>query len=317
MWLTEAQFERLYPDAIRGYFDAGQQGHLEGLDGVSLHYRLFLPEGASTLLVLSSGRTESVIKYQELIFELGQKGIAVAALDHRGQGLSGRLTGDSELGFVEDFDHYGADLDHFVQKVVVPLGYARHWLLAHSMGGCISALYLERYPHPFEKVVMTSPMFAINTAPFPLWVARGMARWQSLQDEKRGQPRYVPTAGPYQRRPFENNELSHSTLRFERNLDWLDELPGARLGGPSAQWLNAAFLAMEKAIANAVNIKVPVLVIAAGDDKVVSLAGQRAFVDALPDGRLDIVAGGWHELLLESDDYRLLTLATLWSFFND
>ncbi|WP_115719282.1 alpha/beta fold hydrolase [Gallaecimonas mangrovi] len=316
MWLTEAQFQNQYPGDIRHYFDAGQQGQLQGVDGVTLHYRLFLPEGASTLLVLSSGRTESVIKYQELIYELGQKGVAVAALDHRGQGLSSRMTEDSHLGYVDDFEHYAADLDHFVQKVVVPLGYEQHWLLAHSMGGCISALLLERYPHPFKKVVMVSPMFAIHTNPFPQWVARSMARWQSQQDKKRGQPRYVPTAGPYLRRAFEDNELSHSKVRYERCMDWLDEIPGARLGGPSAQWLNAAFLAMDKAIANACNIKVPVLVIAAGDDKVVSLEGQQAFVAALPNGRLDRVAGGWHELLLESDEYRLVTLATLWAFFN-
>ncbi|EKE75479.1 alpha/beta fold hydrolase [Gallaecimonas xiamenensis] len=317
MWLTEDALKAGYQSLVHPYFEGGQIGSLLSPDGVELHYRLFLPPGASTLLVLSSGRTESVLKYQELIFELGRLGIAVAALDHRGQGFSGRLTDDPLLGYVEDFDHYAEDLHLFVNQVVLPLGFKRHWLLAHSMGGCIAALYLAAFAHPFDKVAMTSPMLSINTAPFPNWVAKSMARWQSQQDKRRGQPRYVLTTGPYQRKPFEGNGLSHSHYRYELCQDWLEAMPDARLGGPSAQWLDAAFLAMDKAVKEAGAITVPVLVLVAGEDKVVSRTGQEALVAALPKGSLQIIDGGWHELLLEEDGYRLATLERLWAFFND
>ncbi|WKE66687.1 alpha/beta fold hydrolase [Gallaecimonas kandeliae] len=316
MWLTEAELGNRYSTDIKPCFEGGAEGSMLALDGVPLHYRLFIPKGAETLVLLCTGRTESVFKYQELIFELQRQGIAVAALDHRGQGLSGRQTEDPHLGFVEDFQHYAEDLKQFVDQLVLPLGFKRHWLLAHSMGGCVAALYLERHGHPFEKVAMTSPMFSINTAPFPLWVARGMARWQSQQDKRKGRHRYVPTAGPFKKPAFDENGVSHSRLRFDLCQHWLEVMPDARLGGPSAQWLHAAFQAMDEAVAGAGAIQVPVLVVAAGEDKVVSLGGQRAFVDALPLGELHQMAGAWHELLLESDAYRQPTLDLIWQFFQ-
>lgn len=316
MWMTETQLAGHGAEAVSDYFRNGQEGQLCTADGLRLHYRLFLPAKAQTMLVLANGRTETVGKYQELIYELGQLGIAVAAMDHRGQGLSERQSADQQLGHVLAFDDYVTDLNHFVSTVVLPLGFSRHWLLAHSMGSCISALYLARYHHPFSKVVMTSPMFGIATKPFPGPVARALARVQSWLDQRRGQPRYLPTTGPYQPAPFADNGLTHSPLRYQRAVEYLQEQPQSRLGGPSAQWLNAAFQAMQQALVVAKDIRVPVLVIVAEADPIVTRKAQQQFAQALPDGRLILIDGGWHELLLESDDKRQQTLDALLAFFS-
>ncbi len=315
-WMREAELTSAYPEHIDPFWRRGRSGELLADDGLALHYRLFLPPGADTLVVLCAGRTESVIKYQELIFDLGRRNLAVAVLDHRGQGLSGRESADPHHGHVRSFDHYVQDFALFMGQVIEPLGFKRHWLLAHSMGGCIGALYLARHEHPFERCVMSAPMFAIHTSPFPRWLARGLARVQSLGHDKRGLPGYIVTGKAYQRQPFADNRLTHSRVRFEHYQDWYEEYQRAQMGSPTAHWLAAAFGAMAQAIAEAGKISIPVQVLVAGDDAIVARDGQQAFVQGLQQGQCHVIDGAWHELLVESDDYRNQALDLAWQFFT-
>ncbi|WP_341501750.1 alpha/beta fold hydrolase [Gallaecimonas sp. GXIMD4217] len=316
-WMKEAELASAYRKEIDPFWRQGREGTLVADDGLGLHYRLFEPAGAETLVVISAGRTESVIKYQELIFELGRRGLAVAVLDHRGQGLSGRESHDGNHGHVRSFDHYVTDFRLFMEQVVKPLGYRRHWLLAHSMGGCIAALYLARHSHPFERCVMSAPMFAIHTHPFPRWLAKAMTRLQSRHHQRLGRPGYVITGKAYARLPFEDNRLTHSRVRFEHYQDWYEEYTEAQLGAPTAHWLDAAFGAMAEAIALAPKIGIPVLVLIAGEDRIVARDGQDAFLAGLQDGQGRIIEGAWHELLVEADAYRDQALSLAWSFLNE
>jgi len=104
--------------------------------------------------VIVNGRNESYWKYQELFYELYSHGYDVYAYDHRGQGESGRILKDPQVGYVAEFDYYVDDLDTFIYDVVKPERYKNRYLLAHSMGGAVATLYLERKPYqdiPFEK----------------------------------------------------------------------------------------------------------------------------------------------------------------------
>src|ERR1700742_224111 len=66
---------------------------------------------ARGVCVLLTGQTEFIEKYFEVIDELRGRGFAVAALDWRGQGGSGRLVPDNPLkGHIQDFADYDADL---------------------------------------------------------------------------------------------------------------------------------------------------------------------------------------------------------------
>ena len=67
---------------------------------------------------------------------------------HRGQGRSGRLLADPHLGHVNRFNDYVDDLAAFWQQEVQPGPWRKRYILAHSMGGAISTLFLQIYSFP-------------------------------------------------------------------------------------------------------------------------------------------------------------------------
>src|SRR5271155_5307874 len=93
---------------------------------------------ARGLCVLLNGQTEFIEKYFEVIDELRGRGFAVATLDWRGQGGSGRLVPEAPLkGHIHDFAEYEADLSALMEEIVAPMlgGDALPIALAHSTGG--------------------------------------------------------------------------------------------------------------------------------------------------------------------------------------
>src|SRR4051812_44355355 len=65
-------------------------------NAATIQYMAFTQSVPSTAIVISTGRTESFIKYKELIWDLWQLGYSVFIHDHRGQGLSSRLLADEK-----------------------------------------------------------------------------------------------------------------------------------------------------------------------------------------------------------------------------
>ncbi len=70
--------------------------------------------------MISSGRTEAAIKYKELILDLYKNGYSVYIHDHRGQGQSGRMTEDPQMGYIENFQYYIDDMKYFHDAYVKP-----------------------------------------------------------------------------------------------------------------------------------------------------------------------------------------------------
>ncbi|MFD2842686.1 alpha/beta fold hydrolase [Paracoccus cavernae] len=119
-------------------------------------------------MLLFQGRAEYLEKYNGVAQALNEAGYDVLSLDWRGQGLSDRLIDNPHLSHIADFADYQRD----VLELVVAAGelsLPRPWhLLAHSMGGAIGyASLLDELP--VVSAVFSSPMWGINTTPYPLW----------------------------------------------------------------------------------------------------------------------------------------------------
>src|SRR5271165_2435125 len=130
-------------------------------DALEIRGMAFRQPRLDTAIVISSGRTESFIKYKEFIYDLYLEGYSVFIADHRGQGLSDRVLASEakrQIGHVHDFQDYVSDLKQFYTDFVRPIGQKKHVLLGHSMGGCIASLYLETYTQDFDAAVLCSPM---------------------------------------------------------------------------------------------------------------------------------------------------------------
>ena len=292
-------------------------GVFGGVGGVEISYAYALHPRPAGSIAISSGRIESLVKYKELMFNLYHAGYSVFIHDHRGQGLSGRMTDNPQQGYVARFDDYVADFKTFFDKVIVPKSLHRPKLLCHSMGGAIGALYALKHPDDFSQIALTAPMFGIKPA-LPRWLACLLIHSQTwfykLLNDK---PTYFWGQGDYTPEAFEHNKLTHSAARYKLFRQEYDAQPQVKLGGVTNIWLEAALLAMDEIADQAGNLNTPVLLLQAGADQVVDNRAQEAVAIKLGNCEKHLIEGAKHELLMEADLFRDASLRYILDFFTD
>ena len=133
-----------YSNKIEEFYDSGQEGFFTGKADVQIYYRVFEQPSSKRAILISSGRTEATIKYKELIFDLYNNGYSIYIPDHRGQGQSGRMTENPEMGYIDTFQFYIDDMKYFYDHYLKPESYKKTYLLAHSMGGAIGMTYIQQ-----------------------------------------------------------------------------------------------------------------------------------------------------------------------------
>ncbi|MDF2178696.1 alpha/beta fold hydrolase [Aliiglaciecola sp. CAU 1673] len=313
----EANLENDYATQIEGFWhNQVQTGQFSGVDDVDIAFAYVLHPQARGSIVISSGRIEGYLKYKETLFDLYQNHFSVFVLDHRGQGLSGRMSHNPHHGLVEDFDEYVSDLKTFYDGWVKPNSQHKPFLLGHSMGSAIGTLYLLAHPEDFQAAAFSAPMYGIKS-PVPAFIANGLIgiglRLNKLLSES---PWYFIGQADYMALPFALNQLTHSPVRYKIFREEYDKEPKLKLGGVTFQWLSAAIKAMDKIEQQAHRLKVPVLVLQAGADLVVDNARQDAVCALMPHCRMETFAGAKHELLMEEDKHRHAALWTILTFFD-
>lgn len=269
-------------------------------------------------MLLLAGRGEYLEKYHETATELTQRGFDVYSFDWRGQGLSSRMLANRQKGHVNTYDDYLNDLDFFVTTIMMPGAKAPFSILAHSMGGHIALRYLNRRPDIFEKVVLTAPLIDLAMPPVLKTILKAYV-WVAVKVGLGN--RYVPGAGD-SRRPgqtFADNKLTSDRVRFENMRRLLKELPDLALGGVTHRWLLATFRSVGRLRKQdlAEKISIPVLIVAAGSDEIVSLKAQKALRNRLPQGRLETLLNARHEILVEADEFRDLFWRAFDSFISN
>ncbi|WP_239994233.1 alpha/beta fold hydrolase [Photobacterium phosphoreum] len=309
----EASFNNIMAGPITALWQQRHQGTLEGVNQCQLSWVSLTPGQSNKVIVIANGRIESYCKYQELFFDLINQGYHIYALDHRGQGLSQRLTTDLEMGYVDHFDDYVTDLHRFITEIVKPQGYQHQFLLGHSMGGAISSLLLARHPTLFDRAVLSAPMHGIHLKPILRFLAEPLARFN---DYIHRQPTYAPGQRPYYSKPFTNNPLTHSEVRFQWFKMLYQQQPQLRLGGASNRWVWQSIAGARASIAEAKNITTPTLVLQGSADHIVDNQAHRHFCQQIPQySRLVTITDARHELLFESDQYRNIALTEICNHF--
>lgn len=282
-------------------------------DGVCLRTARWMDAVAPVrgTVVLVNGRSEFIEKYSEVVAELLARGYCVFTFDWRGQGLSQRPLADPLKGHVRDFAEFDQDLHLIMEQIVLPRAPEPLIGLAHSMGGNIFLRYLHDNPGAFEKAVLTAPMLAINTGPFPYWVAQRLAQAQTAFGNAES---YVFTGGPDTwNAPFEGNTVTSDHARYARNMALVEAHPQLRLASPTFQWLQSAFRSMALAHTEefAHQIETPVLLISAALDKIVKPGADMTLISRMKRGSFALVKAE-HEIMMERDDIRAL----FWGFFD-
>ncbi len=312
--VEEARLPELFVrEVLPFYRQEVREGVFPGRDGVEIRYAKYECPEEKGALVLVGGRTEFLDKYAELLYDLRQSGFSLYLMDHRGQGFSGRMLANPEKGHVRDYNDYVADLKTFVDTVVNTVPHRRRFLLTHSMGGTIALLYLLQASPQFDGLVLCAPMLGIDTGALPSFLAWPLLKTLNLAPGP--DSFFLGGKGYNPLKSFAANDLTGSEPRFLLQKKLLAEHPQAALGSPTNGWLLESYRAMAELARQAERVRLPILLLQAGEDRVVTAGEQERFCRQAVHCEKMVVAGARHELLMERDPLRTRVLAAALTFF--
>jgi lysophospholipase len=288
-------------------------GTIKTPDGAELRFaRWAPPAGRKGTVCVFTGRTEQIEKYFETVRDLRDRGFAVAMIDWRGQGHSSRRLRDPRKGYARDFADFEIDVETFVQQVVLPDCPPPYFALAHSMGGAVMLRIAHAGKRWFDRMVLSAPMIDLPGRATSL---ASVAVLRTLRLTGQG-GRYVPGGSDALTgtESFVNNPFTSDPVRFARNAAILEEDPTLGLGSPTVAWADTAIRTMRgfRAANYPLQIRQPILMLAASSDTIVSTAAIEEFAYHLRAGSHLVIAGSRHEILQEQDRYR----AQFWAAFD-
>ena len=301
------------PEGLRaGYFTTP--------DKVRIRYATFpkTAGAAKGTVCLVQGRTEFIEKYFETVTDFQKRGFAVATFDWRGQGGSDRLIGNKTLGYVRRFEDYWTDLKSFHANVLLPDCPGPYYLVGHSMGGLVSLIAGTRDRMMFDRIFLSAPMVGLDRQPLSFG---GMALVGDVVSTLGFGRLPVGRAAdqPPSEKSFPSNPLTSDLVRYMRTVNTWAVRPDLMIGKPTFRWGAAAMHAMAEAstdrFPNA--IKVPVLMLAAARDEVVSTATTEQLGLRMRTGRHAVIAAARHELFMENDVIRGQVFAAFDAFVTN
>ena len=283
-------------EVVPGLEKYQQDRIIPGKGGVSLFCSVFNADNPRGTVLLLHGFTENAYKYSELIWSLIHNHFCVLAYDQRGHGRSGRSDGlsDPSVTHVDHFEDYVEDLRIVCDTLLVNL--PRPWtLFAHSMGGAVASLYIEKYHETFSAVSLCAPMIAPNTGGIPSAVASAVCHAAILLGHGKHYPFFMkPYSGP---EPFETS-CAADPARFA----WYDAVKASRTefrnSVPTYRWTAESIGVTRKILSSGApeSITCPVLLSTADMDSSVMPLPQEKLISRIPMGRRIFVKGSRHEI---------------------
>ena len=265
-------------------------------------------------VVVLPGHNECIEKYFETVRDIAGRGFGVAMLDWRGQGASDRLLKNPQRGYVGSFHDYAADLEQLFMDVVLPDCRGPYYILAHSAGALVALLSSPALVNRVQRMVLIAPFLELPDQRVSMKTVRRLGSALAYAGLGRayaawGPRKALPT-------PFESNLLTTDPNRYRRNTELYQAYPQLALGGPTVRWLRAAAIAAEtvRDPEFMARMKIPTLIIGAGNDRVVSTRAVEHFARHIRLGSFLMIDGAKHEILQERDYYREQFLAAFDAF---
>lgn len=316
--LPETDLARDYAKLVTPLFSLGTPGTIAGKAGVPLRYRAFPRGEGKGVIVLVPGYSESLVKYQETIYDLWSAGYSVYAMDHRGMGLSGRWLSNPQVVDIDRFEYYVDDLQKFIDDVVSRDALAdKKYVVSHSTGGLIVAHLMARRPFLFRGVVLNAPLLDIKTGKYSRTAAVALAN--TLTAVGRGK-HYAPGSGDHDPKTYtlEASTTTQSRVRFDLYKHQLDTIPAIRQGGPSVAWVRTILRETRSGRVEALGnrMRTPILMLQMGVDAYVHARGQNLFCGAAVDCRKLIFPSAKHEIFREKDEYRAPAMRAVLDFLS-
>lgn len=281
---AEADHKRMTVERREGHF-ASKAKSSPQTDDADLFYQTWTTPTSRATLVLTHGLGEHSESYWKVADDLAKLGYDVIAWDLRGHGRS-----EGKRGHVDAFEDYSHDLAQLLRYLKKSNHLTKPFvLMAHSMGGLVQFKYLisDEYsanPQPVAAV-FSSPLLDVALAVPALKDAAAKLTfkiWPSLTLDNGIQDEDL-TRDPEWLKTYPKDTLRHSRTSPALYFGMLD--------------------AMKDVKNNAAKVLLPLLIQAAGHDKVVSTPAIQSLYAQLgsSDKELIVYDESYHEIFNDLD----------------
>lgn len=256
------------------------EGRFRGPDGLMLFERRWEPQQRRATIALVHGLNDHSGRYEALGRRLAAEGYAVGVFDLRGHGRS-----EGRRLWVDHFEEYLEDLDTFLERFAAPPVF----LLGHSLGGAVAALYeIEGRPR-LGGLVLTSPALGVGRNLPP-----ALIRLSPLLD------RLVPQA-PVVTLGIKGISRDPQVLREAMQDPLKRRLPPPVHTGVQTLW------AMRRIEEGAEEITDPLLIMHGTGDRLTDWRTSQRFYESVssPDKTLKLYEDFYHELFNEPGSERV------------
>lgn len=292
----------------------------ERVPGKKIHCMHYTQEDAKAVIVISHGFTESIPKYQEVIYRFMLQGYTVYMHEHCGHGYSYRLVEDPSLVHIINYSDYIKDLIYVGHKAKLDNDDLPLYLFAHSMGGGIAAATAAKAPKLFEKVILSSPMIRPETGNVPWEVTQSIAGFKRLIGKA---DEYIAGATPFDP---DTEVFEYSCGTSEARFDYYKQIriQDEKYFTKSASygWIYGAGVLNKYLQKEAYKlIEAPVLLFQASLENVVSKEEQCTFIDKInaegrTEAKLVVIEDAKHEIFNSHDDVFEDYLQQIFEFFG-
>jgi len=269
-----------------------QEGFFKGVRGANIYHQSWLPEGEPrAVLLIVHGLAEHSGRYANVVNHFVPLDYAVYGIDHFGHGKS-----EGRRVHVERFDDYTSTLKVYFDKI-------REWqpnkpifLVGHSMGGLIGAVYLLDHQDELAGAVLSGPAVKIpdHVTPAMLIVGKMLSA-------------LIPKFGLL---PLDAVGVSRDPAVVQAYVSD----PLVHRGKMTARLAAEMLKAMQTVTGQATRITLPILIVQGSADRLVNPAGAQMLYDAVSsaDKEIKIYDGFYHEVFNEPEHDKVLHDVETW-----
>ncbi len=271
-------------------------------DGATLRGAFFPTANARATIVVVTGWSEFIEKYFEVVTCLQKRGLNVAMMDWRGQGLSDRQSGPATKwnGY---FSTIAEDLRWFTDRHVSTRFTGAKFLMTHSMGGLPALMLLADGYDAFERAVLCAPMTRLFAQPVNA-IVHALANIAGAV----GLATTPITKGEDDSMAFEGNMFTTDPARHERFRQLQLAEPKAAVSAPTYGWMRAAGVASAAIHKPGFfdQLKTPIRIITAGAEKRIDASDHQTIANQHPLIEQITIPNALHEIMMESDNIQAL-----------
>jgi alpha-beta hydrolase superfamily lysophospholipase len=269
-----------------------QEGFFKGVRDANIYFQSWSPESEPrAILLIVHGLAEHSGRYMNLVNHFVPLGYGVYGIDHLGHGRS-----DGTRVFVERFEDYTNPLKVYFDMI-------RHWqprkpifLVGHSMGGLISAVYLLDHQAELTGAVLSGAAVKVpnNITPVILYVGKVlsalMPKFGLLGLDAAGICRDPAVVQAYVSDPL------------------------VYTGKTTARLAAEMLKAMQYVSAEATRITLPIMMVQGSADRLVDPAGSQMLYEAVSSAykEIRIYDGFYHEVFNEPEHDKVLRDIEIW-----